>query len=1756
MTRYGNFEEEDFEILKNEMEETGLQLVELRGQPNDPKVLRVPRMVGFMPFNFSAPDTEFTKAYRDGIANMLSTVTNACDGLTIGIYIHDGVSSFYWFTKGAPFTDQRFRGVMKSLNAGEPIPILDPFGVMDSESVVARRIVKGSLSGAGMHRAGGFFRSFVGDINYDIDMYYLFDGEPVGDLMGELVRMAVGESMKPDLHESARFYVTFQFRRVMASSAGEMEISRKFKRMEPDPKKKLGVPQGEYAEHMRLRGELKRRFPGGIGIQVEAQVMLVYPRTMSIEDATSHVEAVVPVAVNNANAVSYSNADIPGRSTLSRSQLRYGIIPIRNAVRYYVTGTFLKGKEEYEYREGKGKDAAFPPPEDYHMRRNMLPRGVAARHLPGTEGFDDRAVSLADAAYFFPIIGKSTLSRMRVSPDPGSCIFFPFYVSLYKRMHKKMPSNLETFEQMHNQKDFGFDSRYVSIDEYVDFMRRIHVPMYRNPAVAAGKGPAVSDSGGQHDSTPHIDTNGFFPIEADDIKRLFSDRDMKNIERFRGSDSAVLGVVRPLGEFPDITGPSARPGEGFRGWVSGGSGSGKSTVGATLAVEGQANGYTVIVPAMNPDIVNKVFKILIDRYGNIRNILDRVEFVTAGDNQRPSIHSMNILHLSIPGLDNEGRYSIVLHAGTAGREAQVDDAMIGFKILQHLKNFILAFLGTSPDSTLVDILNCLDEPGKCKDTLMSKSERSGAKRNSAVESAITSLEAQVRNPRSEEFASTRRFLDGLVGTMFLKRMLNDRGARFDFSDFLMPDRPKIVFVYCPYPAVTEENAVTEIAGFIELIYMRKLALNQLSDGKRFPDAEGIRRLTYRDGKLLIIADEFQKYWNEGLKTIVTQGRKEGVSVVLLTQDFMVKGSNNRPIYDELRGNFNFKLFRDVTNADQVKFLGLSDTADVQEVLSAFRDINGKTGLFYLDGTGVKEHRVSTLYDISENRPEFMDAIINAAYKRYEELDEADGKGRLRMLTDEDVEEMSRPVEAGRNFTRLCVLEAMYYLNDIKNSKVSVHDIIELAKGMARRSAALRTAVSQGGEGLELFAQLTETQVNEALSYFIEDHRIQRWGEKVNNVYVYRILESGISLLRESLGVGTSGGGDEHRDYEMRIAKAVMESTLVDFEEGRAEGRGFVFLNLNARAGPDLQIDLTACPIERKFGGTITKLQVEVEMQYHRENVLNKINALPNGWHLVFYVQPGLVGTFRTGINSIKENELVGGSVDVIVDRVAVRSLAEVDRSLSEFYKNLDGRGAFMGPDNGDEKKGGDEEKEGSRSEDKERVAKDENADSGRGTRRDVEQEDRPDECSRPLHPRGSAPEERFRQYLDSLERKGIMGGFDTSEFYNMKDDERKIRLCKFLAAISRPGVITKRFVDINGLWRLMVSPSVTLVRELFGIPDDIPDEIRDDYERNFLKMLLQAFVAREFGTADELDDEHRHQVCGNRFFYGGTKIGGAESIDEVDGKDEGMAGFYLVNPAVVDPKLLCQGSCSVDGLGYIDGLYVEDAGHFTGVPEEWLDFRPQPSAESVNNADGGKASEDAAAGGKPKAAGPMDDDTAQIINGIRNAIDAIIANPPKGIEIIPSISEIKDTQERAEAAIRVAVTTGYFYAINQGERSEDLRKLVAKDVYVPVDETRLLSFSRVYVRDYNTNLKRAGDYLRNLEASEIIIRPWSKDAKGYRPEYQYVVGKEMGVYFINIGRFPLALSPEIYKSDEALKGVVKVVAFIGSLLDTFHSLLD
>ena len=1201
------------------MVEEGYPLVEFQGNIWGVRALRVPRYVGFMTFDFTRTDVDEEES-RNQIINMLSRVLSVSSSLTIGVFIHAGICSFYWFTKSISFDDPSVSGEMSALGAGNPVPILDPFGIMPGEGIAAKRIGKGLMKPKSSIFGHRVANSKFKRTDYNEDRYELFGVRPISDLLTALTRSFVLQSKLTiegaDFYHAARFYLTLTLRKVLASQGSDYTVNSTFKVFQPDPSKKLGINQKEAQEHRDVAAEFKRRFPGGLGIQFEAQAMAVYSDDITSNRAEIAVEMAVRQALTAVNAPSPDQMKETGKTMMPRAMVSAETIDFEDAVYYYLTGTFMKGKWEKMERVGNGE---FTDAVDYFNKKHMMRTGDSVSKVVGTEMYNDRAVSFTDSSYLFPVFDRMFFEGLSISPDSGSLIYFPFYTSLYGMLNNgSAPSDLRPFDSMVEQKDYGYDARFLNTDSYSNFMKKINMPKFeewktgpihgedgkpkpltsepRNSGSEAKKSSQYSEFvnnnyGRQQAPPPSAQKapvgDGALPSLKDgDVIKLYNDGvgvndAMRVVRRFKGSDRPILGILKPISESGAITGPRLDPTDGFRMWVSAGSGSGKSTFAASIIVTAQAEGCSVLVPTFNDDIVNKVMKLLIDMYGTDSSVLDRVEFVMGGSNTKPSIYPLNLLHLAVPGMDSEGIVKLIQDAASVSRQAILSDSFVGTKIDSYFPPFTKAIHDVDPNSNLEDVLSCLSDPTGCKSALGTKSVASGAKRNSAIETAMKALDERIRNARSDEFASTQRFIESLTGSMFLRRMLNDRDASYDFSEFLRPDKPKIIFLFFPYPAVNESDAVRTAAVYIEMLYRWKLALNHSSSNVTFPNPKGGQDLTYRDSKLVVVADEFQKYYNDSLEEIVTQGRKEGVSIVLLTQDFRVKGPDGKPLYEKLKSNFNYKLFRDVRNGDDVKFFGLGDNSDVPRILSIFNVIHRREkGTFYWDAEGVTDHVVTDLYNISGSRPEFMEPLMDAVYKWYEFRDHQDGLERLRMLTDEDVEEMSASVIQDADFRRLCVLESLYLINDYYNNMVPSKDLETFTANMSSHANGIK--VFFGNEGIkterELFISYEKAAVGDALKYYLNNGMVRFNEGKKGGVHLYMITQSGINYLKESLGVGSSGGGEDHRDLQLKIAKAVVVGYLREMAKDATKGRAFAFLNINTRAGADLILSTLRSPL--------------------------------------------------------------------------------------------------------------------------------------------------------------------------------------------------------------------------------------------------------------------------------------------------------------------------------------------------------------------------------------------------------------------------------------------------------------------------------------------------------------------------------------------------------------------------------------------------
>jgi hypothetical protein len=278
----------------------------------------------------------------------------------------------------------------------------------------------------------------------------------------------------------------------------------------------------------------------------------------------------------------------------------------------------------------------------------------------------------------------------------------------------------------------------------------------------------------------------------------------------------------------------------------------------------------------------------------------------------------------------------------------------------------------------------------------------------------------------------------------------------------------------------------------------------------------------------------------------------------------------------------------------------------------------------------------------------------------------------------------------------------------------------------------------------------------------------------------------------------------------------------------------------------------------------------------------------------------------------------------------------------------------------------------------------------------------------------------------------------------------------------------------------------------------------------------------------------------------------------VDGKQDGRNGFFLVNPDVINPASLCSECCSHDDLKLMSriwGVYVEDKETYSGMPEGWLNAIAEriPAVSKGSDETAGKLTGVVRGNGVKSLDGdtttvPSDGSGVEAVNRVKGAIDKLLESHPSGVEIIESISEIKDMRERSQAAVRIAISTAYFEALS---RSEELGALVGKSVYVPIDGNKVRSFSRIYVRDYITNQKEVKEYLDELGASGVILRLEDKGAEDYRA----IVENRVGVLLVNIGKFPLTLSREIYGSEEACRIVVKVAVKVDEVVRTFKHLL-
>ncbi|MDG6962548.1 MAG: hypothetical protein JRN48_01755, partial [Nitrososphaerota archaeon] len=760
---------------------------------------------------------------------------------------------------------------------------------------------------------------------------------------------------------------------------------------------------------------------------------------------------------------------------------------------------------------------------------------------------------------------------------------------------------------------------------------------------------------------------GMLPkLKDEDVTRLYSQDDYTRVSRLRYGDSPMLGIVKKMDGMGDVVGPSFARKEGSRILVVGGSGGGKTTVAAPAAVEALECGGSVVAADMSGDFLEKVMKIALDRYVNGIDILDKIFIVTVGDNTTPSVGSMNFLHPRIPKMNRDLLWNVDSGALNAGRVQLFGDSFGGPKIEQHVKSAIQVLYDLSPNSTLVDAKYILQNPEKGADLLKNLKAATGKGQDSVYESIYSSLKAQSESRYKDEFASSIRYLEGGVGSYPMKRMLNDRGSRFKFEDLLRPDKPMIVILYFPAGVLGDREASLLVAAYLTLFYALKVGLNTVNDTFENP-SDKEKTLTYSDGRLLIIADEFQKYWNDMLKMALTEGRKQNVSIMLLTQTIRVPDLNGKPLLESHRNDFNFLLVKGVKDSGDLRLLGIGNETTYDDLIRLFVDeINGAKGAFYMESS--EGHgKVSTLYQISEHDPMFFDAVMKAFYRRYEELDKQDGMGRLRMLSDAQVEEMTLPLEDVDARNQFGVALDLFYLDKYYSGQTSLSDLGVFNSKMMYGAGPFRKDYH-----IDIyFPELgSNPEINAVLKELVGVNSVRR-DSYSDRMALYGIQENGTTYLKQRLGSGKSGGGDDHRAAVLEIARNIVAYNYKEFDKHRQESMVYVYPSVGG-SGPDLYINMSEKPKKLEGGAEIKYAFGEVQIGYRKALVVEKLNALPKGWGLVFYVPKGDMMDFQKGLNGIVSEDLNGKDASEVLGRVFVQSMEDARQKLDALTDAMEG----------------------------------------------------------------------------------------------------------------------------------------------------------------------------------------------------------------------------------------------------------------------------------------------------------------------------------------------------------------------------------------------------------------------------------------------------------------------------------------------------
>ena len=1307
-----------YECLKDAVVKEKYPVAIYRNQGKDKEMLRVDGLVGRVEFiegMHDVPDVGgMADAYYNDVSSAILHMASASNCFTMGAMVQNGKTSFYWKAKGADFLSQTFRGRLGVLGLADAVREIDPFGITSEESIKPIIIVKGSIDRVS---SGIRFLKYAGkQIDYNADQYNLWAGKPNEALLQGIIRTAVRESMEPALFRKGRIYITFNVRRAALSGAGGLTAARTYAIGNTDARKEATIDSGKAQLHRSIIQNAVNKGRGG-GLQVEVMVTVVYRKKYATEQAVRNACEMFGKVVDAVNSPVIAESDATYRNAgLQRSRFNWGYIRPEEALRLYVSQGFYKGNDE---DFGKGEwNADFS--REYCERFGGV-RGTPVGTMVSTEGYSDRAMSVQDIGYLFWQAGPNAMRDMGAFNGPGGMVVLPFYLSAYNKLFKRLPEEPNKLFSTVEGRDIGFDPRYIDKDDYRKIMTkarlRIYVPIIERDFVIGfdwenmvkngmidedgyeiPKGEAAGDprsthiygwvdqpgggayggssqpGGSDHGSNPQTGGNSqsvrsdspkmrseaeyLLPkLKDDDVTRLYSQDDYLRVSRLRFSDNPMLGIVRKMERNGDVVGPSFARKEGSRILVIGGSGGGKTTVAAPAAVEALECGGSVVAADMSGDFVEKVMKIALDRYERGIDILDSIFVIKVGDDTTPSVGSMNFLHPRITKMNRDLLWNIVSGALDAGREKLFGDAYGGPKIEQYVKSLTQVLYDLSVNSTLVDAKYILQNPEKGADILKNLKAATGKGADSAYESIYNTLKVQADSRYRDEFGSSIRYLDGGVGSYPMKRMLNDRGSRFKFEDLLRPDKPMMVILYFPAGVLGDREASLLVAAYLTLFYALKVALNTVNDTFENPTDRG-KPLTYSDGRLLIIADEFQKYWNEMLKMALTEGRKQNVSIMLLTQTIRVPDLNGKPLLESHRNDFNFVLVKGVKDTGDLKLLGIGNESTYDDLIRLFVDeINGVTGAFYMESSEGHE-KVSTLYKVSEHDPAFFDAVMKAFYRRYEELDRQDGMGRLRMLSDAQVEEMTLPLEDVDARNQFGVALDLFYLDKYYHGQTSLGDLATFNGKLLYGVGPFRRDYHIDIYFPELRAN---PEINAVLKQLVDINCVRR-DSYSERMMLYGILENGITYLKERLGSGKSGGGDDHRVAVLEIARNIVAYNYKEFNVHRQESMVYVYPSVGGN-GPDLYINLSEKPKKLEGGVEIKYAFGEVQMGYRKALVVEKLNALPKGWGLVFYVPKGDMMDFMKGLSGIVSEDLDGKDASEVLSHVFVQSIEDARQKL-------------------------------------------------------------------------------------------------------------------------------------------------------------------------------------------------------------------------------------------------------------------------------------------------------------------------------------------------------------------------------------------------------------------------------------------------------------------------------------------------------------